>query len=72
MASRGVLPLLAVISVAIVTTKWPMLRSQDFWAEAHDGRADLCVLMGLLFLLIKGAGSWSVDCRGSSGHGSRP
>ena len=68
----AVLPLLAVISVAIVTTKWPMLRAQGFWAAAHDGRADFCMLMGLLFLLVKGAGSWSVDCRRSSGHDSRP
>jgi uncharacterized membrane protein YphA (DoxX/SURF4 family) len=57
----AVLPLLVVISVAIVATKWPMLRTQGFWAAAHEGRADFCMLMGLLFLLSKGAGSWSVD-----------
>jgi len=59
----AVLPLLAVISVAIATTKWPMLRTQGFWAAAHDGRADYCMLMGLIFLLVKGAGSWSADRR---------
>ena len=57
----SVLPLLVVISVAMATTKWPMLRAQGFWAAAHDGRADYCMLMGLLFLLVKGAGSWSLD-----------
>ena len=57
----AVLPLLGVISVAIVTTKWPMMRDQGFWAAAHDGRPDYCMLLGLVFLLVKGAGSWSVD-----------
>ncbi len=64
----AVVPLLAVISVAIVTTKWPMLRAHGFWAAAHDGRADFCMLAGLLFLLFTGAGRWSVD-RASSGEG---
>jgi putative oxidoreductase len=60
----AVLPLLAIIVVAIATTKWPMLRTHGFWAAAHDGRVDFCVLMGLLFLLVKGAGRWSVGRRG--------
>ena len=63
----AVLPLLVMISVAIATTKWPMLRTQGFWAAAHDGRADYCMLMGLLFLLVKGAGSWSADLRRGGG-----
>jgi uncharacterized membrane protein YphA (DoxX/SURF4 family) len=63
----AVLPLLMVISVAIVATKWPMVRAQGFWAAAHEGRADFCMLMGLLFLLAKGAGSWSVDRRRGGG-----
>ena len=61
----AVLPLLVVISVAIVATKWPMLRTLGFWAAAHEGRADFCMLVGLLFLLSKGAGSWSLDRRRS-------
>jgi uncharacterized membrane protein YphA (DoxX/SURF4 family) len=66
----AVLPLLVVISVAIATTKWPMLRTQGFWAAAHDGRADYCMVIGLLFLLAKGAGGWSVDSWRS--HGPTP
>jgi len=66
----AVLPLLVVISVAIATTKWPMLRTQGFWAAAHDGRADYCMLMGLLFLLVKGAGSCSADRRRGGGGAS--
>jgi uncharacterized membrane protein YphA (DoxX/SURF4 family) len=68
----AVLPLLAVISVAIVTTKWPMLKAQGVWAAVHDGRADFCMLTGLLFLLVKGAGSWSVDCGKDSGPDASP
>lgn len=57
------LPLLAVILVAIATTKVPMLHTQGIWATLHDGRADYSMLMGLLFLLSAGAGRWSVDAR---------
>jgi uncharacterized membrane protein YphA (DoxX/SURF4 family) len=46
------MPLLAVISVAIATTKIPMLRHQGFWAMAHEARSDYCMLLGLLFLLM--------------------
>ena len=44
------MPMLAVISVAIATTKIPMLRHQGFWAMAHEARTDYCMLLGLLFL----------------------
>ena len=27
----------------------------------HEARTDFCMLLGLLFLLIVGAGAWSVD-----------
>jgi putative oxidoreductase len=65
----AVIPLLVVISVAIVTTKWPMLRAHGFWAAAHDGRTDFCMLAGLLFLLSTGAGRWSVDRASSRANG---
>ena len=39
-----------------------MLRDHGFWAAAHEGRADFCMLLGLVFLLLKGSGMWSVDC----------
>lgn len=55
------IPLLIVIGTAIVTTKLPMLTKQGFWATAHEGRADFCMLLGLLFLLLVGAGSLSLD-----------
>jgi uncharacterized membrane protein YphA (DoxX/SURF4 family) len=59
----AVLPLLIVIIVAIGTTKGPELLAQGFWHTAHDGRADYCMLSGLIFLLIRGAGAWSIDGR---------
>jgi uncharacterized membrane protein YphA (DoxX/SURF4 family) len=55
------IPLLIDISVAIATTKLPMLRHQGFWPAAHEARTDFCMLLGLVFLLIVGAGPLSVD-----------
>jgi uncharacterized membrane protein YphA (DoxX/SURF4 family) len=57
------LPLLAVIGTALVTTKIPILLNKGFWFMAHEGRTDYAMLMGLLFLLIAGAGRWSLDAR---------
>jgi uncharacterized membrane protein YphA (DoxX/SURF4 family) len=57
------LPLLAVIGTAIVTTKIPMLAHDGFWKMAHESRVDFSMLLGLLFLLIVGAGGLSVDGR---------
>jgi uncharacterized membrane protein YphA (DoxX/SURF4 family) len=54
-------PLLAVISVALWTTKLPMLTQGHFWAMAHEARTDYAMLLSLLFLLIVGAGPLSLD-----------
>jgi putative oxidoreductase len=74
-------PLIINISTAIVTTKIPMLLGHGFWGFAlaklprygflsmmHEARTDFCMLLGLVFLLIVGAGGWSVDAR----FGSKP
>src|ERR1017187_9595442 len=53
-------PLLIDISVAIATTKVPMLLDKGFWAAAHEARTDVSMLLGLIFLLTVGAGPWSV------------
>jgi uncharacterized membrane protein YphA (DoxX/SURF4 family) len=34
-----------------------------FWGMLHEARTDLSMLLGLLFLLIVGAGAWSLDGR---------
>lgn len=62
------------IMVAILVTKFPILigrgfgpfavrdlKSYGFWAMAHEARTDFSMLLGSLFLLIKGAGKYSVD-----------
>ena len=56
-------PLLMVILTAIYATKLPILTGKGFWAAAHEGRADFCMLMGLILLLIYGAGKYSVDSK---------
>jgi putative oxidoreductase len=59
--STVAVPLLIDISVAIVTTKWPMLRHQGFWPAMHESRVDLCMFFGLVSILLMGPGSLSVD-----------
>jgi putative oxidoreductase len=58
-------PLLIVNLTAIATTKIPELfrPEQGFWFMVSDARTDFAMLMGLLFLLIEGAGSLSIDKR---------
>jgi putative oxidoreductase len=70
----AVIPLFINISVAILSTKvpillgygyWmftlPKLAHYGFWSVMHESRTDLAMWMGLLFLLIVGAGSFSLD-----------
>jgi putative oxidoreductase len=57
------IPLLTDISVAIFTTKIPMVAKSGFWAAMHEARTDYCMWLGSLFLLIVGAGSLSLDAR---------
>lgn len=55
------IPLIITISVAILTTKIPMLFEKGFWAMAHEARTDWSMILGLFFLLIVGPGKWSLD-----------
>lgn len=57
------IPLIINILVAISTTKVPMLMRSGFWAMAHEARTDFSMLLGSIFLLIVGAGAWSIDMR---------
>lgn len=54
-------PLLIIILNAIYFTKLPELSAKGFWATVHDGRADFCMLVGLVFLLLYGSGLYSAD-----------
>ena len=57
----AVVPLLAIMAVALATTKSPMLGDQGFWYMAHESRTDWSMTLGSLYLLIVGAGRWSLD-----------
>ncbi len=54
-------PLLITITVAIATTKLPMLAAKGFWAMAHEARTDFSMLLSLVFLIVVGGGAWSID-----------
>jgi uncharacterized membrane protein YphA (DoxX/SURF4 family) len=55
------IPLIIIMLVAIATTKVPILLNEGFWKMAHETRTDWAMLLGSLFLLIVGAGHWSLD-----------
>lgn len=70
------LPLIVIMIVAIVSTKIPILLGHEFWifslpnfarygfwSMAHEIRNDMSMLLGCLYLLIVGAGTWSLDAR---------
>ena len=76
------IPLIIIMIVAIVSTKVPILLGHDYWifhvtklpryglwSTLHEARLDFCMLLGALYLLIEGAGEWSVDARLSRGRG---
>jgi len=77
-------PLIIDISVAILSTKTPILLghgfwrfslsklpSYGFWSMAHEARVDYAMLLGSIFLLIVGAGAWSIDAGLSRGNRRR-
>jgi putative oxidoreductase len=68
------IPLIVIMVVAIVSTKLPIWAGHDiwifhmpklarygFWSMAHEARDDFLMLLGSLYLLIAGAGAWSLD-----------
>jgi len=57
----AVLPTIAIMLVAIFSTKIPMLSEQGLWYMAHAARTDFSMLLGSLYLLIVGAGPLSLD-----------
>jgi uncharacterized membrane protein YphA (DoxX/SURF4 family) len=68
------IPLLIDISVAILSTKIPILLGHGFWeftlaklphygflSMMREARTDFSMWLGLVFLLIVGPGRWSLD-----------
>ena len=59
----AVLPLIIIMATAFVTTKWPILVDKGFWVMAHEYRTDFAMTLLLIYLIISGGGSWSVDSK---------
>jgi putative oxidoreductase len=70
------IPLIIDMLVAILSTKIPILLGHGFWGFSlrnlpyygfwgmlHEARTDLAMLFGSIFLLIVGAGLWSIDTK---------
>jgi putative oxidoreductase len=55
------IPVIIIMLVAFITTKYPVLIEKGFWTMAHEYRTDFAMTLGNIFLLIKGAGKWSFD-----------
>jgi len=55
------IPLIINISVAIISTKFIMFFQKGFWPAVHESRLDFTMLVSLIFLLIVGAGCFSMD-----------
>ena len=64
------IPLLIIISTAIVTTKLPELSrpTQGLWFMISDARTDFAMLCSLIFLIAADAGVWSVDAHLHTRH----
>lgn len=65
------LPMIVDMVGALVITKVPLLwggaplypKEGGFWDFFHEGRLELAMLCGSVFLLVVGAGAYSVDSR---------
>lgn len=66
-------PLIVIMTIAIVSTKIPILLGHDFlifhvqqlprygfWSMQHEARDDFAMLLSCIYLLIVGAGAWSI------------
>jgi putative oxidoreductase len=56
-------PLLIDIAVALYSTKIVTFAKNGFWSTLHEARTDVSMILGLIFLLLVGAGSLSLDAR---------
>jgi putative oxidoreductase len=55
------IPLIIIMLVAFATTKTEVYIGKGFWELLHGSRTDWAMLLGSIFLLIKGGGYWSLD-----------
>lgn len=54
-------PLIIIMLVAFAATKGEVLAQDGFWVMMHGSRTDWAMLLGSVFLLIKGGGYGSAD-----------
>jgi uncharacterized membrane protein YphA (DoxX/SURF4 family) len=54
-------PLLTIMVVAFIKTKWPILDDSGFWSFAHAYRTDFAMTLLLLYLIIAGGGGYAAD-----------
>jgi len=59
-------PLVIDICVALYSTKIVTLAKNGLWSTLHEARTDVSMLLGLIFLLLIGAGTLSIDARFSA------
>ena len=57
------IPVLIDICVALYSTKIVTLANNGVWSMLHEARTDVSMLLGLIFLLIVGGGSFALDAR---------
>jgi putative oxidoreductase len=55
------IPLIIIMVVAIAATKAQLVIENGLWSMLHDSRTDWAMLLGNIFLLVKGGGKWSLD-----------
>jgi putative oxidoreductase len=55
------IPLIVIMLTAMASTKTQLFANEGFWAMMHGSRTDWCMLLGSIYLLIRGGGRWSVD-----------
>lgn len=55
------IPTLIIMLVALSTTKVQVFADDGFWQMMHGSRTDWAMLLGSLFLIIKGGGKYSID-----------
>lgn len=69
-------PLAVTMVVALASTKVPILLGRGYgpfahtfapkagvWSFLHESRTDLSMLLAAVFLVVVGAGPWSIDAR---------
>ncbi|MBB5155762.1 DoxX family protein [Saccharopolyspora phatthalungensis] len=65
------IPMIVDMVGAQVLTKFTMAAHQGAWVYLHESRVEHGQLLGLVFLLIVGAGGWSLDAALASRMGMR-